>query len=1142
MRWLALLCCVTCLRAAAADSAAGGTLETPRSWGVAVRSRWRGEQAVGGGWGVFVKSQRRADTGRTRPLPVIGRDEDFLHGQRDQSSAYQPTSTAFSSDITAKTRQGSDSLQNVLSTNFNQTRSSDDSDSDSVYGSARTAPFYARLQLDSSLPLRTGGPLPDTLNLTFTAGGLRHRLTLRRAPSVLDPAFLVLRRGANSSSVSALDDGSAAHGCLYRGEVTRSDLAEPGWAALDLCRHLTGAMRLGGEDLVLEAAPVESRHARAADPAMIGPQTLRRATTPHCGVHQSSAAPTSSSSSGRRRWRRRAGRRPQLTVELAVFVDLALQRVMRDLYGEHTDDEITRYVMTMVNAMELLYDDPSLGRSVRFVLKRLELLETSPQEFQQERDINAFLTSFCRWQQRENPASDADPLHWDHAVLLTGEDLFTADKASREVNRQVVGFAPVGGMCTAASSCTVNEGKDFESVYIVAHEIGHSLGMHHDGQGNECSEQGHIMSPTLGSGTNTWSACSREYLNRFAETRQAQCLLDAGGGATKRSQQLNSLPGEKIGADEQCRLKYGPESHRARRQPLGEVCANLHCKHDHHRWTSHPALEGTACGYDSWCRRGRCAPRLPQTADVDGSWSAWGEFSSCASSCLTGGSVGLRKRSRRCDSPYPRGSGAACPGGARQFELCPDEALCRRVSHKTVDEYAQDICGKAARQDDILTGRGTARTASSARQACAIWCERRGGGLQRHRQAFPDGVRCQLRGADREHRHFCVDGTCQRFDCGVDSLFLTGSAGCGRQQLRQLAVPEVPRAPPAPPARSEGRWSPWRSYSRCRFQCTAPAQGLELVQRSCDRQPCGGLARSVRHCTPRLDGTDCRSLHTPFEFASAVCRRYKEQLSLAQLSGVGLQLDPSAEDPDRPCTVTCQDRDAALRFYRVKGRDGWFPSGLDCSRGEAGRTAYCLSGKCVDFGEDGTPLHDARYDYAFLFESSFRYHRVTRDAPPQTASNSSSHEEAPLSRPGATRIRGSVDREFIQRVIGDLQREEKLSGNISAADIDMRNPLLLASLPPEASRGSEAQNELSHAFAILEPALQVTDGAEGGEGERGESGVVAPSAPGVEDGEQAPRTSAGPVTAAGRSAGSPTLPALVWSGAIPLILTALRLL
>lgn len=35
------------------------------------------------------------------------------------------------------------------------------------------------------------------------------------------------------------------------------------------------------------------------------------------------------------------------------------------------------------------------------------------------------------------------------------------------------GLAPVAGMCTTTSSCTVNEGRHFESVYVVAHEIGH---------------------------------------------------------------------------------------------------------------------------------------------------------------------------------------------------------------------------------------------------------------------------------------------------------------------------------------------------------------------------------------------------------------------------------------------------------------------------------------------------------------------------------------------------------------------------------------------------------------------------------------------------------------------------------------------
>lgn len=42
-----------------------------------------------------------------------------------------------------------------------------------------------------------------------------------------------------------------------------------------------------------------------------------------------------------------------------------------------------------------------------------------------------------------------------------------------KISSQVVGLAPVAGMCTATSSCTINEGKHFESVFVVAHEIGH---------------------------------------------------------------------------------------------------------------------------------------------------------------------------------------------------------------------------------------------------------------------------------------------------------------------------------------------------------------------------------------------------------------------------------------------------------------------------------------------------------------------------------------------------------------------------------------------------------------------------------------------------------------------------------------------
>lgn len=42
-------------------------------------------------------------------------------------------------------------------------------------------------------------------------------------------------------------------------------------------------------------------------------------------------------------------------------------------------------------------------------------------------------------------------------------------------------------------------------------------------------------------------------------------------------------------------LKYGKDSIRSRAQPLKEICRDLHCQRDRYTWTSHPALEGTAC-------------------------------------------------------------------------------------------------------------------------------------------------------------------------------------------------------------------------------------------------------------------------------------------------------------------------------------------------------------------------------------------------------------------------------------------------------------------------------------------------------------------------------------------------------------------
>lgn len=122
--------------------------------------------------------------------------------------------------------------------------------------------------------------------------------------------------------------------------------------------------------------------------------------------------------------------------------------------------------------MQLLYHHPSLGYRINFTLKRLEILHTDPKELRRSSDIDVFLNSFCLWQRKFNPIADDDIVHFDHAVILTGLDLYVVSKKGK-VSSQVVGLAPVAGMCTTTSSCTINEGKHFESVFVVAHEIGH---------------------------------------------------------------------------------------------------------------------------------------------------------------------------------------------------------------------------------------------------------------------------------------------------------------------------------------------------------------------------------------------------------------------------------------------------------------------------------------------------------------------------------------------------------------------------------------------------------------------------------------------------------------------------------------------
>ena len=78
------------------------------------------------------------------------------------------------------------------------------------------------------------------------------------------------------------------------------------------------------------------------------------------------------------------------------------------------------------------------------------------------------------------------------------------------------GYAPVSGVCDEDRSCSLNRDEGLSSAFILAHELGHILGLSHDGDlgaGNTCekeSNEGSVMAPMVAATFSYfhWSSCS----------------------------------------------------------------------------------------------------------------------------------------------------------------------------------------------------------------------------------------------------------------------------------------------------------------------------------------------------------------------------------------------------------------------------------------------------------------------------------------------------------------------------------------------------------------------------------------------------------------------------------------------------------
>ncbi|TSL82603.1 A disintegrin and metalloproteinase with thrombospondin motifs 16 [Bagarius yarrelli] len=206
------------------------------------------------------------------------------------------------------------------------------------------------------------------------------------------------------------------------------------------------------------------------------------------------------------------GANPRLNVETLVVVD-------QNMMENHGRENVTTFVLTVLNMVSTLFKDRTIGGDINVVIVGLILLNGEQDGLVINHHADHTLSSFCQWQ---SALAGREGRRHDHAILLTGLDICSWKNEPCDT----LGFAPISGMCSKYRSCTVNEDTGLGLAFTIAHESGHNFGMIHDGEGNVCKKStGNIMSPTLAgdNGLFSWSSCSRQYLTRFLRTSVRLC-------------------------------------------------------------------------------------------------------------------------------------------------------------------------------------------------------------------------------------------------------------------------------------------------------------------------------------------------------------------------------------------------------------------------------------------------------------------------------------------------------------------------------------------------------------------------------------------------------------------------------------------
>ncbi|XP_041090815.1 A disintegrin and metalloproteinase with thrombospondin motifs 12 [Polyodon spathula] len=431
----------------------------------------------------------------------------------------------------------------------------------------------------------------------------------------------------------------------------------------------------------------------------------------------------------------------------------------------HGSENVESYVFTIMNMVAGIFHDPSIGNAVHIVLVRIILLEEEEKGLKIVHHADSTLSSFCKWQKNINPKSDTHPAHHDVAVLITRKDLC----AGKNQPCETLGLSHLSGLCQPHRSCNINEDSGLPVAFTVAHELGHSFSIHHDGQGNDCEPVGRhpfIMSRQLQYDPSplTWSHCSKEYITRFLDRGWGSCLDDRPSKKVLTAPIV--APGVLYDIHQQCQLQYGPNTTFC--DEVENVCQTLWCSvNGSCRSKLDAAADGTWCGKEKWCLSGECVVVGKRPDKTNGKWGMWSSWSHCTRTC----GAGIQSAERQCNNPQPQFGGKYCTGERRRYRICNTKACAR--DRPTFREMQCSEFNTVPYNNELYEWIPVTNTLNP----CELHCRPVDGQFsEKMLDAVIDGTSCF---DDDNSRNICVNSVCKDVGCdyAIDSNAIEDRCG-----------------------------------------------------------------------------------------------------------------------------------------------------------------------------------------------------------------------------------------------------------------------------------------------------------------------------------------------------------------------------